>query len=43
MLLQQVLLTFSIAKKSATNVYKVMKFLLDVEGSPEILQSDNGK
>ena len=34
---------FPLQRKTAPMVYRVIKFLFDVEGAPDILQSDNGK
>ena len=34
---------FPLQTKSAPSIHKVMQFLFDVEGAPDILQSDNGK
>ncbi len=34
---------FPLKRKTAAEVYKIVKFLFDIEGPPEILQSDNGK
>ena len=36
-------LLFPLQRKTAPMVYRVIKFLFDVEGAPDILQSDNGK
>eukprot|EP00795_Rhopilema_esculentum_P013871 gene13871-4820_t len=34
---------FPLQHKTAVSVYKVAKFLFDVEGPPKVVQSDNGK